>query len=41
VRARAQAKKDSALENPMVTRASQVLVGASVVGTVAIAAVSL
>lgn len=36
-----QAKKDSPLENPMVDRASQVLVWGSVVGTVAIAAVSL
>ena len=36
-----QAKKDSPLENPMVDRTSQVLVWGSVVGTVAIAAVSL
>ena len=36
-----QAKKDSPLETPMVDRTSQVLVWGSVVGTVAIAAVSL
>ena len=36
-----QAKKDSPLENPMVDRTSQVLVLGSVVGTVALAAVSL
>ena len=35
-----QAKKDSPLENPMVDRSSQVLVLGSVLGTLALAAVS-
>ncbi|KAK9841026.1 hypothetical protein WJX81_006358 [Elliptochloris bilobata] len=35
------AKKDSPLENPMVDRSSQVLVWGSVVGTLAVASVSL
>lgn len=36
-----QAKKDSPLENPMVDRSSQLVVLGSVVGTIAIAAVTL